>query len=108
MEKSNLGKTNEIKNDRSAWLLSGLCGVLSALFIVWGYQLEKSDSINLSDQNSLFVLLLMIIVFTVDTKHIWDNYTQSFHGRKFMGVFKLREIFGKEKAQAGKSTFLID
>ena len=108
MEKSNLGKTNEIKNDRSAWLLSGLFGVLSALFIVWGYQLEKSDSINLSDQNSLFVLLLMIIVFTVDTKHIWDNYTQSFHGRKFMGVFKLREIFGKEKAQAGKSTFLID
>ncbi len=108
MEKSNLGKTSEIKNDRSAWLLSGLFGVLSAVFIVFGYQLEKSDSINLSDQNSLLVLALMIAVFAIDTKHIWDNYTQSFHGRKFMGTFRLEKIFGKVTEPVKKNDFFIN
>ena len=108
MEKSNLGKTNHMKNDRLAWLLSGLFGVLSAVFIVFGYQLEKSDSINLSDQNSLLVLALMIAVFAIDTKHIWDNYTQSFYGRKFMGTFRLEKIFGKAAEPVKKNDFFVN
>ena len=108
MEKSNLGNQDTIRANRSAWLLSGLFGVLSALFLVWGYQLEKNDSINISDQNSLLVLVLMILVFTIDTKHIWDNYTQSFHGRKFMGTFRLEKIFGQKWEEPGKHDFLIN
>ncbi|WP_029231902.1 DUF6020 family protein [Butyrivibrio sp. VCB2006] len=111
MEKSELGKLSVNTNNKSskiAWLLSGLFGVLSAIFIVWGYQLEKADCINLSDQNSLLVLVLMILVFTIDTKHIWDNYTQSFHGRKFMGTFRLENYFKKVEDPVRKNDFWIN
>ncbi len=97
MVKKEWGNKENNSNLR-AWLLSGLFGVLSGLFLVWGYQLEKSDSINLSDRNAMYVMVLIMAVITIDTKHIWYNYIQSFHGRKFMGMFRLRWFKEIEKA----------
>ena len=40
------------KKDLPAWLMSGLFGIITSVFFVFGYQLETADALNLSDHNS--------------------------------------------------------
>lgn len=78
------GRDNEVL----AWLMSGLFGVLSGLFLVWGYQLEKIDRIDLSDRNANLVMLMLMIVMAVDAKHVWNNYNAAKRGEaKLFGLF---------------------
>ena len=83
-----LNTTNK-KRDNLAWLMSGLFGILSGMFLVLGYQLEKFDHIDLSDRNSMLVMLAMMIVLAVDTKHVWNNYNARNRGQKFLGLIDL-------------------
>ncbi|WP_026489061.1 DUF6020 family protein [Butyrivibrio sp. XBB1001] len=99
MEKSDLGKNKFNRNSKIAWLMSGLFGVLSGLFMVLGYQLEKESRINLADKNAMYIMALIMVVLTVDAKHVWDNYTSTFYGEKLMGLFRL----DKYRANYGKS-----
>ena len=88
-------KDSEVK----AWLMSGLFGVLSGLFLVLGYQLEKNDHIDLRDQNAMLVMLLIMVVFTVDAKNIWKGYERSKTGARFLGFFDLTGFFQKGNAK---------
>nr|WP_297763068.1 DUF6020 family protein [uncultured Butyrivibrio sp.] len=99
MEKSDLGKNKFNRNSKIAWLMSGLFGVLSGLFMVLGYQLENQSRINLADKNAMYIMALIMVVLTVDAKHVWDNYTSTFYGEKLMGLFRL----DKYRANYGKS-----
>ncbi len=99
MEKSDLGKNKFNRNSKIAWLMSGLFGVLSGLFMVLGYQLENQSRINLADKNAMYIMALIMVVLTVDAKHVWDNYTSTFYGEKLMGLFRL----DKYRASYGKS-----
>ena len=77
------------KNNKKllAWLMSGLFGILSGMFLVFGYQLESGDSLNLSDQNALLVLLAFFFIITVDTRHVWRNYESARNGKaKLFGL----------------------
>ena len=96
MEKSDLGKNKFNRNSKIAWLMSGLFGVLSGLFMVLGYQLENQSRINLADKNAMYIMALIMVVLTVD---VWDNYTSTFYGEKLMGLFRL----DKYRANYGKS-----
>ena len=62
------------KDAKMAWLMSGLFGVLASVFLIFGYQLESADAINLSDKNALSILLMFILIFTIDTRYVWRNY----------------------------------
>ena len=108
MEKSDWGSKVNKKNTKIAWLMSGLFGVLSGLFMGLGYQLEKYDSINLADKNAMMIMVLIMAVLTIDAKHVWDNYTNTFYGAKLMGIFRIdkrRSTYGKETK---KSSFLAN
>ena len=106
MEKSDLGNRKFNRNSKIAWLMSGLFGVLSGLFMVLGYQLEKESRINLSDRNAMYIMALIMVVLTVDAKHVWDNYTSTFYGEKLMGLFKLDKYRGTYGKTSKKSVFL--
>ncbi len=82
-------KTNNNTN-LLAWLMSGLFGILSGIFLVFGYQLESGDSLNLADQNALMVMAAFFIIITVDTRHVWRNYESARNGKgKLFGLIKL-------------------
>ncbi len=102
MKKSDWGKKNNntITVDILAWLMSGLFGILSGLFLVLGYQLENYDSINLTDRNALFIMLCIMAVFTVDTRYVWKNYDQALNGGKLFGILSIK---GKKPSE--KTTF---
>ena len=80
---------NKKNGDGTAWLMSGLFGVFTGLFLVLGYQLEKYDSLRLTDKNSLLILLLIIVVITIDTKHVWNNYNGAENGLKLFGLIDI-------------------
>ena len=77
------------KKDLPAWLMSGLFGIITSVFFVFGYQLETADALNLSDQNGLLILAAFIIIVTVDTRHVWRNYDEARNGGKLFGFIKL-------------------
>ena len=80
----------DTKSEILAWLMSGLFGILSGLFLVWGYQLEKIDRIDLSDSNANLVMVMLMIVMAVDAKHVWNNYNYALRGEvKLFGLFEL-------------------
>ena len=56
--------------------MSGLFGVLSGLFLVWGYQLEKIDRIDLSDNNAMLVMVMLMIVMAVDALVFHQEHTK--------------------------------
>ncbi len=101
MKKSDLGKRNDntITVDILAWLMSGLFGILSGLFLVLGYQLENYDSINLTDKNALFIMFCIMAVFTVDTRYVWKNYDQALNGGKLFGILSIK---GKKPSEKTK------
>ena len=77
------------KKGLPAWLMSGLFGIITSVFLVFGYQLETADALNLSDQNGLLILAAFIIIVTVDTRHVWRNYDEARNGGKLFGFIKL-------------------
>ena len=76
--------------------MSGLFGVLAALFLTFGYQLETLDSINIYDKNAMLVMLALMIIVTVDTRYVWRNYDLAQNGAKLFGIIKLPGM-GDEK-----------
>ncbi len=97
---------NTKKNDGNllAWLMSGLFGVLSALFLCFGYQLEEYDRIDFSAGNLPTVMLLIFIVITVDTRHVWKNYDSALDGKKLFGLIELPGMAAEK--DSGKKSFL--
>ena len=77
------------KKDILAWLMSGLFGVLSGIFLVFGYQLETADALNLYDRNALLVMAAFMIIITVDTRYVWRNYDDARNGGRLFGFIKL-------------------
>ena len=77
------------KDAKMAWLMSGLFGVLASVFLIFGYQLESADAINLSDKNALSILLMFIMIFTIDTRYVWRNYDSALGGGKLFGFITL-------------------
>ena len=77
------------KDAAMAWLMSGLFGVLASVFLIFGYQLESADAINLSDKNALSILLMFIMIFTIDTRYVWRNYDSALGGGKLFGFITL-------------------
>ncbi len=90
----------------TAWLMSGLFGILSAFFLIFGYQLENGDCINLSDRNAMTLLVLFFLVITIDTYHVWRNYEYAQNGGKLFGILKLPKW--EENTYAGRKDFLIN
>ena len=102
--RNNVRKTKKNDADILAWLMSGLFGVLSALFLCFGYQLEEYERIDFSDRNMLTALLMIFIVITIDTRHVWKNYDGALEGKKLFGLIQLP---GAETVQKGdKKSFL--
>ena len=90
-----------------AWLWSGLFGILTAFFLVLGYQLDIRDSIDLSDKNAALVLVFLIAVIILDTYHVFRAYDYARkNDRKFMMPFRLPKLVPDEKA--GKRDFFVN
>ena len=88
------------KDAKMAWLMSGLFGVLAGIFLIFGYQLENGDAINLSDKNAMSVLLMFILIFTIDTRYVWRNYDSALDGGKLFGIIRLPRSAGDAKVPA--------
>ena len=88
------------KDAKMAWLMSGLFGVLAAVFLLFGYQLESGDAINLSDKNAMSILLMFILIFTIDTRYVWRNYDSALDGGKLFGIIRLPRSAGDAKVPA--------
>ena len=94
------------KDAKRAWLMSGLFGVLASVFLVFGYQLESGDAINLSDKNALSVLVMFILIFTIDTRYVWRNYDSALNGGKLFGLIRLPK--GRETAEVPAKDFWVN
>ena len=94
------------KDAKRAWLMSGLFGVLASVFLVFGYQLESGDAINLSDKNALSVLVMFILIFTIDTRYVWRNYDSALNGGKLFGIIRLPK--GRETAEVPAKDFWVN
>ena len=85
MKKSDVGSFFKVdyKNEKHvlAWLMSGLFGVLSGLFLTFGYQLEKYGSVRLSDKNSLMIMLCIMAIMTMDSRYVWRSYDNRAEGK---------------------------
>ena len=88
------------KDAKMAWLMSGLFGVLAAVFLLFGYQLESGDAINLSDKNAMSILLMFVLIFTIDTRYVWRNYDSALDGGKLFGIIRLPGSAGDAKVPA--------
>ena len=94
------------KDAKMAWLMSGLFGVLAGIFLIFGYQLENGDAINLSDKNAMSVLLMFILIFTIDTRYVWRNYDSALNGGKLFGFITLPK--GNGVTEVPKREFFIN
>ena len=94
------------KENTLAWLMSGLFGILAGIFLVFGYQLETYDQINIHDKNAMLVLLALMIIITVDTRYVWRNYDLAHSGSKLFGIIVLPEK-GKER-EFSKKDYIIN
>ena len=94
------------KDAKRAWLMSGLFGVLASVFLVFGYQLESGDAINLSDKNALSVLVMFILIFTIDTRYVWRNYDSALNGGKLFGLIRLPK--SRETAEVPAKDFWVN
>ena len=112
-EKSFGNKNTIDKKTILAWLMSGLFGVLSGVFLVFGYQLETADSINISDSNAMMIMLTIMIIITIDTRYVWRGYDAQRQGAKLFGILRtnvVNEVEGSEAAAPSaptKADFLL-
>ena len=93
MIKSNLGldQDNNKKQNVLAWLMSGLFGILSGVFLVFGYQLEKYDNVNFKDAGTFGFVLCLALILTLDVRYVWKNYDAARNGKKLFGFITLKE-----------------
>ena len=91
MIKSNMGpeKINNKKQNVTAWLMSGLFGILSGIFLVFGYQLEKYDNVNFKDAGTYALILCFAVILTIDVRYVWRNYDGARQGKKLFGFVTL-------------------
>ncbi|MBQ4218094.1 MAG: hypothetical protein II666_00945, partial [Butyrivibrio sp.] len=91
MIKSNMGpeKINNKKQNVIAWLMSGLFGILSGIFLVFGYQLEKYDNVNFKDAGTYALILCFAVILTIDVRYVWRNYDGARQGKKLFGFVAL-------------------
>ncbi|WP_026656647.1 hypothetical protein [Butyrivibrio sp. AE3003] len=83
MIKSNMGpENNNQKQNLTAWLMSGLFGILSGIFLVFGYQLEKYDNVNFKDAGTYALILCFAFILTIDVYYVWNNYDGARQGKK--------------------------
>ena len=94
------------KDAKRAWLMSGLFGILASVFLIFGYQLESGDAINLSDKNALSILVMFILIFTIDTRYVWRNYDSALNGGKLFGIIRLPK--GKSTVDVSRKEFCIN
>ena len=69
--------------------MSGLFGIITSVFLVFGYQLETADALNFSDSNGLLILGAFIIIVTIDTRYVWKNYDDARNGGRLFGFIRL-------------------
>ncbi|SFU67170.1 DUF6020 family protein [Butyrivibrio sp. M55] len=90
MIKSNMGpENNNQKQNLTAWLMSGLFGILSGIFLVFGYQLEKYDNVNFKDAGTYALILCFAVILTIDICYVWRNYDGARQGKKLFGFVSL-------------------
>ncbi len=94
------------KTDIMAWLMSGLFGVFSGMFLVFGYQLETFEALDLKDTNALMVLLAFMVILTIDTRYVWKNYEDAKRGGKLFGLIRLPDE--PVETQVGRKDFLVN
>ena len=84
-----------------AWIMSCLFGLLTSVFFVFGYQLETADHLDLSDKNVLMVFLVLFLVITFDTGHVFRGYDYArANGTKLFGFVPLPKPFEGRKTTA--------
>lgn len=77
-------------DDAAAWLMSGLFGILTSAFFIFGYQLETMDHIDLSNKNVITLFCVMFLVITLDAKHVFRGYDYARQsGTKLFGFIPL-------------------
>ncbi|MBO4457986.1 MAG: hypothetical protein J5802_09720 [Butyrivibrio sp.] len=104
MENSKTGKNITTSNEtRSAWLMSGLFGILSGIFFVFGYQLERFDNVNFKDSGTYAFILCIAVILTIDVRYVWKSYDSARAGKKLFGLIELK---GRESA-AGDKRFIL-
>ncbi len=59
------------KGSLKAWILSGLFGVLLATALVWGFQLETADQIEITSRIAFAIWLLLAVLFTGLTNYFF-------------------------------------
>ena len=69
--------------------MSGLFGVLSGVFLVFGYQLEKYDNVNFKDTGTYAFILCFAIILAIDVRYVWKNYDGARQGKKLFGFVTL-------------------
>ena len=94
------------RENTRAWLMSGLFGILTGAFLVLGYQLEKLDRIDLSDRNSMMVMVMLMMIVTVDSRYVWRGYDVALTGRKLFGFITLPKYIDNDAP--GKRDFLVN
>ena len=101
MIKSNMGpENNNQKQNLTAWLMSGLFGILSGIFLVFGYQLEKYDNVNFKDDGTYALILCFAFILTIDVYYVWNNYDGARQGKKLFGFVT---ISGKTEPNEDKN-----
>jgi len=105
MIKSNMGpeKINNKKQNVTAWLMSGLFGILSGIFLVFGYQLEKYDNVNFKDAGTYALILCFAVILTIDVRYVWRNYDGARQGKKLFGFV----TFGGRTEPKEEKNFMI-
>ncbi|WP_026650865.1 DUF6020 family protein [Butyrivibrio proteoclasticus] len=100
------GKQFKEENVVLAWLMSGLFGVLSGIFLVFGYQLETHGSINLTDKNAILVMVCIMAIMTFDSRYVWRSYDNcgTSRDRHFAGR-TLPKIFTETDRKADRREF---
>ena len=68
------GKRFHMRNQKSknkTWLMPVLFGVCASLALVWGYQLETSDHIDIGNASMMLLFLVLSAVFAVLVRYSW-------------------------------------
>ena len=61
------------KSKNKTWLMPVLFGVCMSLGIVWGYQLESSDHIDIGNVKMLLLFLGLSVFITLAVRYSWNK-----------------------------------
>ncbi|MBR1670936.1 MAG: hypothetical protein IJ695_09575 [Butyrivibrio sp.] len=94
------------KENHMALVMSGLFGIISSAFLIFGYQLETQDYIDVLSGNTPFFFAAFIFVITLDTYHVWRNYDSTDSGGRLFGFIKLPKW--EKRVSVSKREFRIN